>query len=122
MDSIMPVVCIQDTLKLIFKRPMDCNSIAEDGSDFFITGPSAVSIKSAKGICSSGLTDIIQIILNKPIKTNGTYQIHLKSGTDGNTILNECGKATAAGSTILFDIKNVTNADFTYQLNVGMQI
>lgn len=119
MDSIMPVVCIQDTLKLIFRRPMDCNSIAEDGSDFFITGPSAVSIKSAKGICASGLTDIIQIILNKPIKTNGTYQIHLKSGTDGNTILNECGKATAAGSTIQFDIKNVTNADFTYQLNVG---
>jgi gliding motility-associated-like protein len=119
MDSIAPIICIQDTLRLVFSRPMNCSSIAEDGSDFFITGPSAVNIKSAKGICSSGLTDIIQVILNNPIKTNGNYQIHLKIGSDGNTILNECGKPTAQGATINFNIKNVTNASFTYQLNVG---
>jgi gliding motility-associated-like protein len=119
MDSIAPVVCIQDTLKLVFNRPMDCASIAKDGSDFFITGASAVNIKSAKGVCSSGLTDIIQIILSSPIKTNGNYQIHLQLGSDGNSILNECGKPTAIGSTLNFTIKNVTKADFTYQLNVG---
>jgi gliding motility-associated-like protein len=119
MDSIAPIVCIQDTLRLVFSRPMNCSSIAEDGSDFYITGPSAVNIKSAKGICSSGLTDIIQVILNNPIKTNGNYQIHLKIGSDGNTIINECGKPTAEGATINFNIKNVTNASFTYQLNVG---
>ena len=119
MDSIAPVVCIQDTLKLVFNRPMNCNSIAEDGSDFFITGPSPVNIKTAKGVCSSGLSDIIQLVLTSPIKTNGNYQIHLKIGTDGNSILNECGKPTAVGSTLNFNIKNVTTANFTNQINVG---
>jgi gliding motility-associated-like protein len=119
MDSISPIICIQDTLQLVFSRPMNCSSIAEDGSDFFITGPSIVNIKSAKGICSSGLTDIIQVILSNPIKTNGNYQIHLKMGTDGNSIFNECGKPTAVGSTLNFSIQNVTKADYTSQLMVG---
>lgn len=119
MDSIVPVVCIQDTLKLVFKRPMDCSSIELDGTDFFITGPSPVTIKSAKGVCNSGLTDIIQIILNKPIKTNGVYQLHLTTGTDGNTILNECGKPTAAGAVLDFTVQNVAKADFAYQLGIG---
>lgn len=119
MDSMAPIVCIQDTLKLVFNRPMNCSSIAEDGSDFFITGPSSVKIKSAKGVCSSGLTDIIQVILSSPIKTNGNYQLHLTTGTDGNSILNECGKPTPVGSTLNFNITNIAKADFTFQLNVG---
>lgn len=119
LDSLLPVSCIQDTLKLIFSRPMNCNSIAEDGSDFFITGPSIVNIKSAKGNCTSGLSDIIQVILSSPIKTNGNYQIHLRTGSDGNTLLNECGKATADGSILNFKIQNITTADFTNQIQVG---
>ncbi len=119
MDSISPIICIQDTLNLVFSRPMDCSSIAGDGSDFFVTGPSSVQIKAATGNCKSGLTDFIQIILSSPIKTNGNYQLHLTTGTDGNSILNECGKPTAVGSILNFTIKNVTIADFTYQLGVG---
>jgi gliding motility-associated-like protein len=119
MDSIAPLVCVQDTLKLVFGRPMDCNSIASDGSDFFITGPSNVTIKTAFGNCNSGLSDIINVVLNNPIKTNGNYQLHLKNGSDGNSILNECGKETAAGSIVNFSVQNVTTADFNAQLNVS---
>jgi gliding motility-associated-like protein len=119
MDSIVPVICIQDTLKLVFSRPMKCSSIAMDGSDFFITGPSSVNIKSANGICSSGLTDFIEIILNNPIRTNGNYQLHLTVGTDGNSIINECGMPTAVGSIINFSVNNVTNAEFTFQVGIG---
>ncbi len=119
LDSIVPVICIQDTLKLVFKRPMKCNSIANDGSDFFITGPTPVKIKSANGVCSSGLSDIIQIVLDSPIKINGNYQLHLTTGTDGNSIINECGIPTAVGSTINFSINNISTADFTYQIGIG---
>ena len=119
MDSLEKVVCIQDSLRLVFSRPIDCSSIANDGSDFTITGPSAVSIKTAVGKCNSGLTDEILIVLNKPIKINGNYQLQLNLGTDGNTILNECGKPTPAGSSLNFSIKNVATSDFTAQLNVG---
>ncbi len=119
MDSVAPVVCIQDTLKLVFSRPMACNSIASDGSDFFITGPSNVTIKTALGNCNSGLSDIINVVLTNPIKTNGSYQLHLKIGSDGNSILNECGQPTAVGSVLNFSIQNVTTADFISQINVG---
>ena len=79
MDSIVPIVCIQDTLQLIFNKPINCNSIAPDGSDFSITGPSVVNISSAKGICNGGVSSSIQIILSKPIKINGGYQIKLNN-------------------------------------------
>ncbi|MEI6087341.1 MAG: gliding motility-associated C-terminal domain-containing protein [Bacteroidota bacterium] len=118
-DSIAPILCIQDTLKLVLKKPINCNTIATDGSDFFITGPASVNIKAAKGICNNGFTDIIQLILTSPIKITGSYQIHVKVGTDGNTILNECGKATTVGSTLNFNITNVTNANFTTHINTG---
>jgi len=119
MDSIRPIVCIQDTLQLVFSRPMKCSSISMDGSNFYITGPSSVNIKSAQGVCSSGLSDIIQVILSSPIKTNGNYQLHLQNGSNGNSIINECGQPTPIGSIINFSIQNVTTADFTYQIDIG---
>ena len=38
MDSITPVACSPDTLQLVFRNAMNCNSIAADGSDFIVTG------------------------------------------------------------------------------------
>jgi gliding motility-associated-like protein len=112
MDSISPVVCIKDTLQLIFSRPMDCSSIAADGSDFAITGPAAVNIKSASGVCSNGISTIIRVILTAPIRVNGNFFIRLKNGSDGNTLLDECGFVTPAGSTLPFTTKNITTANF----------
>ncbi|MEO8173956.1 MAG: gliding motility-associated C-terminal domain-containing protein [Sediminibacterium sp.] len=119
MDSISPVVCIKDTLQLVFSRPMDCSSIAADGSDFTITGPVAVNIKSATGVCSNGISTLIKIILTAPIRVNGTFTVTLKSGSDGNTLVDECGFVTPAGSTISFTTKNITTADFLATVGAG---
>lgn len=119
MDSIMPVVCIQDTLKLIFKRPVLCNSIAPDGSDFTVTGPVPVVVKKADGLCTDGQTTIVRIILAKPIRVNGTFTITLKNGNDGNSLVDECGLATPAGATLSFTTKNITTADFIADVRAG---
>lgn len=119
MDSMVPIVCIQDTLKLIFRKPISCNSIAIDGTDFLITGPSTVNIKSARGVCASAVSSEIQIILSKPIKTNGTYQLQLTNGSDGNTLVDECGQITPAGSILNFTIQQVVTADFNQLLKTG---
>lgn len=119
MDSISPVVCIKDTLQLIFSRPMDCSSIAADGSDFAITGPAPVNIKSAAGVCSNGISTIIRIILTAPIRVNGNFSILLKNGSDGNTLLDECGFVTPAGSTLPFTTKNITTANFQTAVHAG---
>jgi gliding motility-associated-like protein len=119
MDSITPVVCIKDTLQLLFNKPMDCKSIAADGTDFQITGPSNVSIKSAFGLCSNGISSTVSIVLQKAIKVNGTYIIKLVQGSDGNSLINECGTITPIGSSLNFIIKNVVTADFIAKVKTG---
>ncbi len=119
MDSISPVICITDTLQLVFKTPINCNSIDPDGTDFTITGPVPVTIKRAVGICSNGVTTIIRIFLTAPIKTNGSFQIRLNNGTDGNSLINECGEITPAGSTIGFTTQNITTAAYLTTVKTG---
>ncbi|UEG48974.1 gliding motility-associated C-terminal domain-containing protein [Ferruginibacter lapsinanis] len=114
MDSLSALGCAPDELELVFKKMMQCNSIASDGSDFMITGPSAVTIASAKGTCNTnGLTNTISIKLSTPIQTKGNYTIRLKTGSDGNTIINECDMPTPAGATIQFSAKDTVSAVFT---------
>ncbi|MBS1511426.1 MAG: gliding motility-associated C-terminal domain-containing protein [Bacteroidetes bacterium] len=127
MDSMRQPACAPDELIIDFTtklRYIRCNSIAADGSDFFVTklsgigGP--VTVIGASGVCdSSGLTPVIKVKLAAPIQTKGDYSITLQQGTDFNTIINECGQPTAAGSTVFFSTKDTVNADFTYNVYLG---
>jgi gliding motility-associated-like protein len=126
MDSLDKVGCASNELQLNFSkqiRYIRCNSIAPDGSDFrinTIAGTGPVTIIGASGICAAdGLTSVIKVKLAAPIQTKGTYQIQLKTGSDGNTIINECGQETPAGATLTFTTKDTVNADFTYNINFG---
>jgi gliding motility-associated-like protein len=117
MDSIVPVNCSPSTLKLIFSSPIRCSSISANGSDFNITGPSAVTIASASGTCdANGLTTTIDIQLGSPIVLGGTYQVRLAAGSDGNTILSDCNRATPAGQFVEFTTSDTVSAEFQYQV------
>ena len=126
MDSLDKIFCAPDELQVDFStkiRYIRCNSIAADGSDFtvnMISGTTPVTVIGASGVCGAdGLTPLIKVKLSAPIQTKGVYQIQLKTGSDGNTIINECGQETAAGATITFTTKDTVNADFTYRINYG---
>jgi PKD repeat protein len=123
MDSLVPISCAPDELKLIFRKNMRCNSIAADGSDFrvnLISGTAAVTVAGASGTCSAdGLTQIIKVKLAAPLQTKGVYEIQLLTGSDGNTIIDECGQETPAGAAIQFSAKDTVNADFTYNIRLG---
>ena len=112
LDSITPFTCVTDSLLLVFSKPITCASIAVNGSDFAITGPAGVTIKTATGLCTNGLASTIKIKFTAPAKVNGNYTIRTKIGTDGNTLIDECGFATPVGSSSGFQIKNVTTSDF----------
>lgn len=116
MDSLTKVGCAPDTLQLVFKKNIKCNTIANDGSDFIVTGPSVVNVVKAEGICTNGLSKIINVILSGPIVTGGNYQIKLVRGTDGNTIIDECGQETPVGSFLNFITKDTVSADFNYTI------
>jgi PKD repeat protein len=121
MDSIKPLLCKPQSLKLSFRKPMLCSTVAADGSDFTITGPYPVTISGASGNCSNGTTGSKEITINlsQPLYQNGNFTLTLKNGSDGNTILDECGQQTPAGSSLVFSVKDTVNADFTYQKLYG---
>jgi gliding motility-associated-like protein len=122
MDNITPLVnCLPDSLLLIFQKPIQCSSVAADGSDFVITGPSVITIANAKGYCNGGneLSDTIRVNFTAPVFTGGTYQLQLVKGSDGNTLLNECNQETPVNSVLSFNVKQAVSARFNYKVSYG---
>jgi gliding motility-associated-like protein len=125
MDSISKLGCKPGELQLVFRKAMKCSSIAADGSDFVVTmlsGSSPVTVTGASGNCNvDGNTAIIKVQLSAPIQTKGVYQIQLVTGSDGNTIIDECSQQTPAGATLIFTTKDTVNADFSYLIKYGCE-
>ena len=116
LDSISPVGCSPSILHLVFNRPILCNTIANDGSDFKITGPSQVTVRAATAACNSnGLTSVIDLQLANPIVLGGTYQLKLVQGSDSNTIFNECGLPTLPGSQLNFIVADTVSATLSFR-------
>lgn len=119
--------CGPTVLRVPFRRFILCNSLASDGSDFIITGPQAVTIAGIRSNCGTGNPPIdrtreIEILLSAPIAAGGTYHLTLANGSDGNTIIDECGLSTPAGSSVPFDVANMVSADFTYTVDPSCKI
>lgn len=119
MDSLTSLKCAPQSLQLVFKKNILCSSISPDGSDFMVTGPSAIDVVSASSNCTNNFTKTITVNLSAPIVKGGSYKIILKSGNDGNTIFDECSQQTPAGSAINFMIKDTVSADFRYSIVAG---
>lgn len=119
LDSLAPLACAPQQLKFVFKKPIKCNSVDAGGSDFSITGTYPVTVTSASGSCNAdGLTSVITVSLSRPLQTKGNFTISLKSGNDGNTIIDECNQVTPV-SKFNFSVKDTVNADFTYTIRLG---
>ncbi|MEO9003535.1 MAG: gliding motility-associated C-terminal domain-containing protein [Ginsengibacter sp.] len=119
MDSLTTPTCAPQFLQLVFKKNILCTSVAPDGSDFIVTGPSSVDVVSAVTNCNSDVTRIITINLSTPMAYGGNYQLKLKTGNDGNTLLDECTQQTPEGATISFTLQDTVSADFTYNILKG---
>jgi gliding motility-associated-like protein len=119
MDSMDPMTCAPASIKLQFRKPIACSSIAKDGSDFMIQGSYAVSITGATGACIGGTTREIMITLAKPLQQKGSFKLVLQKGSDANTLLDECAQETPAGSSLDFSVKDTVDAGFTYRIRYG---
>jgi len=99
LDSVtmLPAVdydCGDSVIDLNFLIKLDCESIAEDGSDFRLTNPlgQPIPIKRLSASCDvNGETQLIKVHLFKPLLVNGRYFLYSKTGNDGNTLTNKCG-------------------------------
>ena len=112
MDSLTKPGCAPQTLELVFKKKIKCSSIDAGGGDFFISGPYAVNIIGATANCIDGKTDKIILQLSIPLQVGGNFKVNLKTGPDGNTLLNECDVQTSLPDDVAFIIKDTVNANF----------
>jgi len=120
MDSVLNPGCKPEIIQLFFKKPIRCNSVSPDGSDFILTGAPGIAIISASGQCNANNTsNYINIRLNKPVTQKGTFTIQLKKGNDGNSIIDECDQETPAGMSVSFHTKDTVSAKFDYTILYG---
>lgn len=119
-DSIGQPACAPDSVRVYFPKKISCASIAVNGSDFLVTGPTPVTVVSAGGNCSTGKTDYVVVKFTSPIYTRGTYQLTLKAGNDGTVLIDECGQETPV-HTLPFTTADTVSADFTYTEKLGCQ-
>jgi len=121
-DSLTTPACAPNIVQLVFTDPIQCSSIAPDGSDFTVTGPPGVSIAKAEGVCTNGLSQVINITFTAPVVKGGNYLISLVTGSDGNAIINECGVETPAGGKLSFFTKDTVSAGFEYKILYGCKM
>ncbi len=119
MDSVVKPKCAPQTLELIFPKKIKCNTIAPDGSDFFITGTYPVSITGATGDCVNGETAKITLQLSTSLQLAGNFLVNLKVGSDGNTLFDECNVQSVLPDDAPFIVKDTVNADFNFTINYG---
>jgi gliding motility-associated-like protein len=119
LDSIAPVQCAPLQVRLVFKRAILCSSFSNNASEFTINGTYPVAVVSASGNCVNGSTREILLSFDKALQKAGSFTLTLQRGADGNTLIDECGEETPAGSTIGFSVKDTVNPDFSYAINYG---
>lgn len=107
-----------DTLHLTLSEPIRCSSLAANGTDFYVVGPSGVNVTSAYSVaCGSGnfFTDVY-IVLSQPITVNGNYELHFKDDNiNNNILLDNCGNELSYLDSVPFTIA-LADAQFTPDL------
>ncbi len=109
-DPLQPILktvslsCDRKSLTVVLNKQMRCSSLAADGSDFILAS-NPVSLAGATGInCNSGFDmDSVLINFTEPLSP-GNYSLLAQVGTDGNTLLDNCGNQIEVGDSIAFKV------------------
>ncbi|MGZ8510131.1 MAG: gliding motility-associated C-terminal domain-containing protein [Chitinophagaceae bacterium] len=117
-DSVGRTGCAPIAIKLYFSKKIDCSSIAANGSNFLVTGPTAVNVVAASGDCTNGLSDIITVRFDKPISTKGLYTVTPKLSVNGGAVRDECGKIIQP-LPVSFTAADTVSSLYTYTNDMG---
>ena len=119
-DSLLGIACAPDQLTLQLTGNLNSLSIAADGSDFAITGPSTVAVIGADPVFNgSPYSRLIKIKLATPIRVSGNYVLHVQQGSDGNTVVDECGQQISTIPVFQFMASDSIHAAFSYNIHLG---
>lgn len=106
--------CSPAYIELPFSKLIRCNSIAWDASDIEISGPQPVTVSLVAGACSTdSLSSRIRLNFTTPLLAGGTYTVRLVTGSDGNSLLDECGLPVNGDVPLTFDVTAPLSSAFT---------
>jgi gliding motility-associated-like protein len=96
--------CAFSEVKVALSKPMQCASLAADGSDFRLASSSPGPIPGIVGAfadtCGTGFDmDSVTLQLSGTLPT-GDYTVAVKTGSDGNTLLDACDNPVAVGDAV----------------------
>jgi hypothetical protein len=102
--------CGQQQLSVPFNVPVQCSSIATDGSDFLITKTvggttTTLAVKAVSLHCTDGMSDRVTLHLDQPLDPD-VHLVMVQLGTDGTGLVNACGEESSSG-TIAMEVTNV---------------
>lgn len=120
-DSVQFDKCNPSFVKLFYSKPIKCSSVSADGTDYNITGPSAVTVTAAVTdvTCTAGYTKWVLLQFAQPVNVFGNYLVHNKNGSDGNGIIDTCNAVQNTAETIGFNALIKPSAVFTSQVKFG---
>lgn len=100
--------CDGTTIRLKLNKKIICQSLSANGSEFLLNPPLA-NVIGASGIgCANGFdTDSLVLTLNQGLPP-GNYQLQIRNGTDGNSLLDYCERGIPVGSAVPLTVIPVT--------------
>lgn len=119
----VPYDCFDSVVNIGFSTKLKCSTFSPNGSEFRIIGPDGVMrpVVAVDTKCGTDLlTDNVDLILHKPLDTNGSYLLYLKTGDDGDVLQNECGFSINPFFAILIDVNNCPVLDYR-MLNTSVE-
>jgi len=95
--------CDGTKISVKLNKKIRCNSITGSGSEFSLFPAVTTVIAAVTDSCSLGFDfDDVILTLAAPLPSN-TYQLIIKTGSDGNTLLDICGNEIPPGQSVSFD-------------------
>ena len=100
--------CGSNILTLNTSEQVTCASIASNGSDLSLTGTGGpYTIAGASGVNCGASAAQITFTVNPALTGGGPWTLNVNNGSDGNTLIDNCGNAMAPTS-IVFTISPAT--------------
>ena len=96
--SMDPAQCM---IEIKTSEPVLCSSIAANGSDFLLNAPGGVTVTGASGVGCGIFTNTIRLTYTLgSANACGIWTITAQTGTDGNTLIDNCQNALASGGAV----------------------
>ncbi|AEV33162.1 hypothetical protein Oweho_2188 [Owenweeksia hongkongensis DSM 17368] len=119
----VPYFCYDSVVTIGFSTRLKCSTFSPNGSEFRIIGPDGVTrpVVGVNTKCGTDLlTDEVDLILHRPLDTNGLFLLYLKTGDDGDVLENECGFAVNPFYAIMIEVNDCPILDYR-MLNTSVE-